>query len=490
MSRYKWFYICALGMCVYECLPRLTSSWMTTPFWVTCVMLIAQVFWVWILVPLMQFTGWDAGLQDPVGQNDNGSYDVNSAYLYTNAGALIENSELYNLGSFTTNETFVANNGPFRLTPYFYTSYAMSFMNLTALLAHIYLWYGRQLIRQTMAMLGGEQCQGNDLHNRLMRAYPEVPDWFYLSIIVVFLVLTIVVGEKTSFVMPWWSVLLATAITTVFIAPIGIIQSITGQQIGLNVVTEFVIGLILPGQVITVMYFKSYGYNIMIQAMTLLSDLKLGHYLHIPPWHMLASQLYGTLIQSFLSVSIGYWILDTAESRDLGNRNGAWGANGYKVFFNAGGIWGAIGPKAFFTGYQAGIYAAFAAGAILPILPWLANKYYPSRWWIYINFPILATSYGAWGAAYNSNFFWSTLIVSFVFQFYLFRHQYAWWAKYNYITGAGFDIGLAVCLIVFACVATNHPFPIWKGNPDTSQVSLEYYCMGQEYNFDPFATPS
>ncbi|KAJ3008920.1 hypothetical protein HKX48_008269, partial [Thoreauomyces humboldtii] len=465
----------------------ITSTWMTTPFWVACVMLAGQVFWVWILVPLMQFTGSYPGGQKHFGNGNTGTgtYDVNSSAIYDKDGNYASKTKLYNAGTFETNMTYVADLAPFTLTPYFYTSYMMSFFNLSAVLVHIYLWYGRQLARQTRAMFAGEGRQGNDLHNRLMRAYPEVPEWFYAGILAVFLVLTIVVGEKTMFVMPWWSVLLATLITAVFIAPIGIIQSITGQQIGLNVVTEFVIGLILPGKVVTVMCFKSFGYNIMIQAMSLLSDLKLGHYLHIPPWHMLASQLYGTLIQCLLSVSISYWILDSWADR-LGK--GAWQANGYGIFFNAGGIWGAIGPKAFFTGQSSLIYLGFLAGFIAPIIPWAANKYYPSRWWIYINFPIMSAAYGTWGAGNWSNTFWMTLFVSWLFQFYIFRNSYAWWAKYNYVAGAGMDIGMAVCLIVFAFVSADHPFPVWAGNPDTNNgINLEYYCQGQQYNFDPYA---
>jgi hypothetical protein len=42
--------------------------------------------------------------------------------------------------------------------------------------------------------------------------------------------------------------------------PIDVIQAITNQQVGLNVITELVIGYALPGRPIAMMKFKTWGY--------------------------------------------------------------------------------------------------------------------------------------------------------------------------------------------------------------------------------------
>lgn len=42
----------------------------------------------------------------------------------------------------------------------------------------------------------------------------------------------------------------------VYIIPIGMIQAITNQQVGLNVITELIIGYALPGRPIAMMMFK------------------------------------------------------------------------------------------------------------------------------------------------------------------------------------------------------------------------------------------
>lgn len=53
--------------------------------------------------------------------------------------------------------------------------------------------------------------------------------------------------------MSWWSFLLAVAISFAFSLPIGIIQAVTNNQIGLNVLTEFVYGYIQPGRPLALM---------------------------------------------------------------------------------------------------------------------------------------------------------------------------------------------------------------------------------------------
>jgi hypothetical protein len=65
-------------------------------------------------------------------------------------------------------------------------------------------------------------------------------------------------------------------LAVVSIIPIGVIQGISGQQIGLNVMSEFLIGLILPGRLVAVMAFKTFSYIAMAQGLTLVADLKLG----------------------------------------------------------------------------------------------------------------------------------------------------------------------------------------------------------------------
>jgi hypothetical protein len=50
---------------------------------------------------------------------------------------------------------------------------------------------------------------------------------------------------------------------------------------GLNVITEFVAGIAIPGDPLANVTFKTYGYITQYQALLLISDLKLGHYMKV-----------------------------------------------------------------------------------------------------------------------------------------------------------------------------------------------------------------
>lgn len=76
--------------------------------------------------------------------------------------------------------------------------------------------------------------------------------------------------------------IIAMLLSIIFLVPIGMIQGITNTQIGLNVLTEFMVGYMLPGRPIAMMLFKTYGYITMAQALYFLQDMKLGHYLKVP----------------------------------------------------------------------------------------------------------------------------------------------------------------------------------------------------------------
>lgn len=75
-------------------------------------------------------------------------------------------------------------------------------------------------------------------------------------IIVITFVFGVVSIEVWPTKMPIWALVLALLVGFLYTVPIGIIQAITNQQIGLNVVTELIVGYALPGRPIAMMLFK------------------------------------------------------------------------------------------------------------------------------------------------------------------------------------------------------------------------------------------
>ena len=99
-----------------------------------------------------------------------------------------------------------------------------------------------------------------DIHARLMSQYPQVPEWWYLCIFVAMFAFGIIAIEVWPTQMPVWAFVLALAVAFVYTVPIGIIQAVTNQQIGLNVITEVIVGYVLPGRPLAMMLFKTWGY--------------------------------------------------------------------------------------------------------------------------------------------------------------------------------------------------------------------------------------
>eukprot|EP00842_Homolaphlyctis_polyrhiza_P005393 jgi/Hompol1/5855/HPOL_001026-RA len=144
------------------------------------------------------------------------------------------------------------------------------------------------------------------------------------------------------------------------------------------------------------------------------------------------------------------------------------------LFANSGIIWGAIGPAVFFgkqSVYNPLLYG-FVLGAVLPVIPWLCNKVWPSHYWKLINIPVITAGGNIVGV--NQGYILSALVIAFISQHYLFNYHRALWAKYNYVLSVALDVGTGTAtLLVTGLLAYGEP-PAGKLNPSVQ----DYYCFG------------
>lgn len=257
------------------------------------------------------------------------------------------------------------------------------------MISHVFLWNRKDVVR---AM---KYPQHDDIHNQLMKSYPGVPRRWYATILCVSLFGAVVLVATTPLQLPVWGLLLAVSMSLLFLVPAGIVKAVSDTSIGLNVITEFVAGVLMPGRPIANVCFKCYGYMAMAQALDLVTDLKLAHYMKIPPKDMFISQLMGTCIGCFVNLAVVRIILNP-EAGYRGFLDGSeidptsqWDGRKVRIFYSASILWGAIGPIEFFSGQYHKLFWGFALGAIMPIVPWLLNKKWPSSFWTLIHFPVL-----------------------------------------------------------------------------------------------------
>jgi len=99
----------------------------------------------------------------------------------------------------------------------------------------------------------------------------------------------------------------------VYTVPIGVIQAITNQQVGLNVITELIIGYALPGRPVAMMMFKTWGYITMAQALQFTSDFKLAHYMKIAHRPMFFCQVAAVVVAGTVQLAVQTWMFSNIE---------------------------------------------------------------------------------------------------------------------------------------------------------------------------------
>lgn len=288
-----------------------------------------------------------------------------------------------------------------------------------------------------------------DVHSRLMSVYPEVPHYWYAILGMISFILAVITIEVFDTKLPIWALLIAIVIGFVFCVPIGMLTAITNQTVPLQVLGELVVGYILPGRPVAMMVFKTFSYISMRQAVNFVGDLKLGHYMKIPPRVMFHSQVIATIVSVFVSVLVQVWMLGNIPDLCTPNQPDHLTCPTTSVFATAAIIWGAIGPQRIFS--EGALYYPFVyfflIGAILPVPFYLLARRYPLSLWRYINIPVCFAGVAIVPPATGINFSsWFTM--GAVFQYYMRRFHFRWWMRYNYIMSAGLDSGIAIAFIV------------------------------------------
>ncbi|KAL4360095.1 hypothetical protein AHAS_Ahas08G0143100 [Arachis hypogaea] len=356
--------------------------------------------------------------------------------------------------------------GPIQLSVFFSLTYGFGFATIAATLTHVVCFYGSEIMGKYRASSKGKE----DIHTRLMKRYKDIPSWWFYVLLALTLLasLLLCILGKEQVQMPWWGLIFASALAFIFTLPISIITATTNQTPGLNIITEYIFGLIYTGRPIANVCFKTYGYISMAQAVSFLADFKLGHYMKIPPRSMFLVQFIGTILAGTINIGVAWWLLTSVdgichpENLPLGS---PWTCPGDRVFFDASVIWGLVGPKKIF-GSKADYHALnwfFFGGAMGPIILWLLYKVFPKYSWIpLINLPVLLGSTAVMPPATAVNFN-SWIVIGTIFNYFIFRYRKKWWQRYNYVLSAALDAGVAfmAVLLYFALGLENKSISWW-----------------------------
>ena len=207
------------------------------------------------------------------------------------------------------------------------------------------VWYRKDILHRFRNTLRDE----HDIHSRLMQYYPEVPMWWYGIIGIISFSFLCIAIKIISTQLPIWALVIAILLSFILSIPLSILMAISNQQITAQVIFELIAGYMLPGWPIANMIFKTVGYKTIYQATSFAGDLKLGHYMKVPPRIMFSIQIVPTIITSIWATFIQDWMLNNIEDICTPQQKQGFICPGSTVFATASVIFGAVGPQRLFS---------------------------------------------------------------------------------------------------------------------------------------------
>ncbi|RXW15177.1 hypothetical protein EST38_g10679 [Candolleomyces aberdarensis] len=429
------------------------GSPLMVPWWAEVHIFAGFVLFYWIMTPILYYTNSWKLAHFPISAN--GPYDrFGNAY---NIGGVLKPD-----GTF--DEAAYNNYSPLFLPATYAVTYLLAFCLSTCVIVHTILYHGQTLVNGFKKM----RVENDDIHAKLMRNYPEVPDWWYAGAFCVFFALAVVAVEIWDTGIPVWALLLSVALPVIYILPSGFIYAMTGQGINLNILAQIIPGTLLQGQPLANMVFKAYSVQTLSEATSFIQDLKLGHYVKVPPRATFLVQLVATTMAGFVQVGVKQWIFDNVKDICQPGQPAQLTCPHNQVFYTASAVWGLIGPtRQFGVGsiYHWHLYAIIV-GVFLPIPFWFWRRRYPNSWVKWVSTPVVLNGVSwippATGINYSSWF-----MVGFIFQYVVRKRNFAWWSKFNYVLSSALDSGtvIAVIVIFFTLQFPKGGFEVkWWGN--------------------------
>ena len=311
-------------------------------------------------------------------------------------------------------------------------AYGAFFAIYASLITHTALHHRHEIVSAFKNLIGRKSAtaKSKDIHTRLMESYEEVPEWVY------FIILCVSIGlgaagiaaypTNTSPTAALYGVLLA----VIFSVPCGIIMAITNVEVTLNILAEVFGGLWFTGNATAVLYFKSYGYITTSHTLHFAQDMKLAHYVHIPPWVTFNCQMFATLVSTFVCTAILNYQMTEIPGVCTVNQKDHFTCPPINNNFTAAVFWGTLGPKMMFGAgaMYNGLLWCFPIGVILPIPFYFLGK----KWEVfrYLHIPVLLHG-GFLRAPYSLANVWPAVPVAWLFNSYIQKRYLGWWSKYN-----------------------------------------------------------
>jgi OPT family small oligopeptide transporter len=535
MSRYKFFYIVTVGMFFYNWLPGYlftalsTFNWMTwiAPENFTLAVITGSSMGLGLFNPVTTFD-WNVATQSyhPMSQPFfamgtmycgallggaiilgmfytnmyNTAYlPINSSSAFANDGKPYEVQRVV-VNNKLDNELYQQYSPPFYSAGYVLTigaNYAFYPVYFLYIMFNQWKTIGQAYVDFYKGLRHGK---GNyegamDVHSRLMARYPEVPDWWFLAILVGAVIVSVVFLTIYPLDTPVWVVFLMIGINLVFAVPLSFLSATTGTNLGLGSLIQVITGYLLPGNPNAFLFSQTLGsWALAGYGDNYVQDQKMAHYCKIAPRAIFRSQIGTIIVTCFVAVGTQNFILNNVKGLCTPDQPSKFTCAGDGAPMYAQSLmWGVLGSERMFNDMYPLFKWCFLIGTLIAIFFLVAQGYGPVylprvREWLrgrlrprtyarlertlfpfvaslfWLNPALIIQGIQHWAPS-NMSFKTPGLILGFIFMYWLPRHRLAWWEKYNYVLSAALVAGVALStLIMFFAVGYNPVSLEWWGN--------------------------
>ncbi|KAL3455317.1 OPT oligopeptide transporter protein-domain-containing protein [Aspergillus heterothallicus] len=288
-----------------------------------------------------------------------------------------------------------------------------------------------------------------------------------------FLIQLIAVGLGVAAVVGWPTntnvgvIFFGIALAVLFTVPTGIIYATTDIEMN---------------------FFKGFGYVTVAHALSFANDLKLGHYLKVPPSRQTFCNRPRPRLHRCNELP-NHRIPDMCEP----TQRNRFTCPNLQSYFTAAVLFGSLGARRVFgAGAQyTALLATFPAGLIFPIIHYYATRHLaPTHWLIKIHPVVILSGAHAW-SPYNLGYMWPAVLLGWLSWNFLRKRYLSFWSKYNYVLSAVFSSGIAIAAVMIFFAVIYHGKEIdWIGNfPDKGygSTACTRLSLGEGEYFGPRA---
>jgi OPT family small oligopeptide transporter len=463
------------------------TSILITPFWTQTVLFLAFVFNCWILIPAAKW-------------GNLGSYKhglMSNSLLLAN-GTKYPTNKIMN-SDFSLNETAWEEHGPAYMGLQFAWATFFNYAKLPSAFVWLATFGGPALLatfRKNMAarkarsearkQQGFTSATEPNIHhqytdrlNVLQRAYKEVPLWWFGALFVTGIVILLAIVGSGQLFIPWWTVIVGVATGFVVVVPLGYLYAISNYQVAIGDFNELIYGYMVHTAAGAGYHhpcgpsvYGSIAGDAWYRAQYMLQDQRIGHYMHIPPRTVFFSQVFGSILGIPINYGVIRWVLSTKFDILSGAKPDPlhqWTGQSLVGSNTIGVQYAVIGPRRMFGADELKILPyGFLVGAAAPLVMYALHRAFPKSklkfhlWNTTIFFSGITVFYGNLSTGY-----FSAWLGGFIAMYWIFRHHFKIWKRYNYIVAAAFDAAFNLnMLLIFLFFGSGKSIkmPNWWGN--------------------------